>query len=474
MGLFVFLLSHLISGKVIRANAKTFASAIKKTPITFALFTSKKCVPCYRIQMIMDSVSDKYIDAIGFISLEFESSPQIPQKYNISYAPTIAIFRNGGFRVIYTGEWTAPALTDFCENMINADMVFLNSSWSLFDFQQLGPANLVISSPKVAAKADGLIDSFAGLMHVGVIEDPNLTKQLQFPTAVLTRPNDFYSVNLDTIDIDEISKLIQSPFSHIENVEQLYSTKIASLVVLLDENDPLHRYEATRAFQYVRKYLGDNISYQYCDFFKCTSLVNQIHIVLFNNPVFTISVKQGQRSAFEPITEMNAPPKRILEYIKYYVYGTPLSVKKTEYQLPKLYALDFIPVAGDPEHDVVLFMASPNQPMYKECLKKARSMAKAFENVSTIKFYEYNIQTEHVQGLQLPKSPYPQFSIWPADKTAHGSSFVATASLEEATNNIFMLMKKRVSDERQQKIRKKIKRFYEKENEEVKPEDDDD
>lgn len=460
------LLSQFTFCKITRANSKTFDRAIKKNPITIVLFSSNKCLPCKRISSIMDSVSDRYTDSIGFLSVEYETSQQIPVKYNISYVPTIAVFRDGNFRTIYTGEWTQQAIGDLCETLVNSDMVFLNSSFEIFKFQHLLPANLIISSPKAAANADGLIDSFAGLIHIGVIEDPKLSEELQFPTAVFSRPNDHFTENLSSIDIDHISSLLSSPYNFIQNMEQLSASNDVSLLALLDSQDPLHVRDAVNTFSAVRDYFGDNLTYQYCDFFRCSSLVNQMRIIMFNNPIYALSIRQGQRSRFEPYMEMNPLPQNILNFAKFHLLGIPMPVPKKVFTIPKLYAPEFISVVGNPNHNVILFIASPEMIMYEECLKKTRALAQSLKSVSSVKFYEFNPLTEHVQGLDMPKSTSPQYSVWPAAKTPHGSSFIATVDVDMILDNFLKLITDKIEQEDLKKIRKSLKKYMKEQEQE--------
>ncbi|OHT03578.1 hypothetical protein TRFO_29008 [Tritrichomonas foetus] len=445
----LFSLFHTASAKCIRASSKTFTNAVKKTPITLVLFTSNKCIPCRRINTVMDTISERYTDSIGFLVVEFETSSDIPFKYNIMYAPTIAVFRGGEFKSIYYGEWSSHAMIEYCETLINADMIFLNSTFSVFDFQQKNPGNLIINSSKAFMEADGLLDKFAGIIHIGVIDNANVSESLHFPTAVFTRPNDHFSRAFDTINFTEISNLITSPYMHVRNIEQLSSTGTDNtLVALLDERDPLHLYEAVQSFERVQEFFGDNISFQYCDFFRCQSLVQSMYVINFNQPVFALSIKQGQRSKFEPYMKLNPLPENILDFCKFHMLGIPLPEEKQVIKIPKLYAPEFIQTVGDYEHDVILFVASPSMKLYEECLQNTRILYQVFKSVPSVKFYEYNPFTEHVQGLEMPVSDKPQYSIWPALKQPHGSAFTASMSVNVIFENFLKLIEKKVSNDK--------------------------
>ena len=443
-----------------RASSGTFDKLIRKNPISVVLFTSTKCLPCHRVKSFLDSLSGSYSDSIGFYFVEFETASDVTLKYNISYAPSIAIFKDGNFRSLYLGEWSKKEFQNFFDNLINADIIYLDSAFDVFELQHNPSGSLIFSSSDEIDETYGILDSFLGLIAIGVINNKDVVRELNFSKAVLTRPKDFftYSFNYDEeVTVDKVSELIRSPFIEVNNVEQLTATETSNtLVALLDTHNPSQQFETIRSFRTVQKFFDSNLSFQYCDFFTCSQLVRQIGIIKYSQPVFCIALKEGQKSRFEPLLKTNNVPEDVLNFCKFQLLGIPIPQEKQVVQLPKLHAPEFITSVGDYTKNVILYVASPVMQLYDECAEKARVLYQAFQGVKTFSFYEYNPLTEHVQGLSMPQSDQPQFSVWPASKEPHGSSFIANLPIEVILDNIVKLTEGALDDDQVQDVLDKI------------------
>ncbi|OHT11753.1 hypothetical protein TRFO_18737 [Tritrichomonas foetus] len=437
----IFLLLSLISCKANKATTRNFAQYLTKRPFSFVLFTSQKCQPCKRVQNLLDTMSTKYRDDINFIFVENEDSQQLFVKYKIDFIPQIDIFRGNNFIKFYDHEWNQNGMSAFIRSLLDEDISYLNNTFSIFDFQNQGPANLIISSPELANKADGLFMNYGGAFHIGVVDNQEIAKSLQLPPALFTRPYGEMSLPIDSFDDVDLLNLSKSPFEHLHNSETVGNSATEfTFMALIDERDPLHIADTIKRMQLAREFFGENLSFQFCDFFTCTNVVQQLGLISFMNPCYLIHQKAGTRVRLEPFRKMANSPEDVLNWLKFQVLGIEMPKEKEEIKIPRLYAHDFIPMALDPHHDVILLVAATGMQLYDESVNNFRILMTLFKHIKTVKFYEFNRFTEHVQGLELPQSDKPLLSIWPATSEPRGSSFGAYLSIPVILENLLKLI----------------------------------
>lgn len=457
----LFLLLCFGLSKVEKAMNSNFDTLLEKFATNIVFFTSKKCKNCKRILTSLEQASTKFEDTIGFLQVDVELSKSIIAKYNISFVPQIAVFRNSRFLTFYTKEWAAPIISQYCQSLLSTEITHLNTSFEVFDFQHTSPANLILASDEAIKKADELSKSFAGIIKIGVIDNLELGKKFKLAPAQLNRPLDQFSTIVQDFSEESLIQLIKSPFVHIENQDAFgVSTTQYSILALMDERDPLHYHDIIKRFKIAYDFFGENISYHYCDFLTCEGTVKQVGLVNFAAPVFVFRKQAtNQRFFVEPYTRMFNAPDEICHWLKEKILGIPMPRPKEQIKIPRMYANDFIPTALNPKNDVILLVATPTMQFYEESQENIRLLIQAFENFTTVKFYEFNPETEHVQGLDIPKSDKPQLSVWPASTEPHGSTFAAYVSIPIIIENLLKLITTPISDAQVEKIAKTIEKI---------------
>ncbi|MBE0477554.1 thioredoxin [Candidatus Aerophobetes bacterium] len=58
-------------------------------------FWAKWCVPCEKIEPIIDSLSEEFKGCISFFKVDVDENPSIVSKYGIRGIPTLFLFKNG-------------------------------------------------------------------------------------------------------------------------------------------------------------------------------------------------------------------------------------------------------------------------------------------------------------------------------------------------------------------------------------------
>jgi thiol-disulfide isomerase/thioredoxin len=434
---FLFAILPSIGSRVVRATTKTFHKAVSKKSQTLVLFSSTKCAACKRLSTTMDSLSRRFLNMVGMVTVDVDNNPDLVKTYDVSLAPTIALFRPGKPRLRYYGEWTEPALIDFCESVSHDEIVVLNDSFSLVEFRYRPPAN----------QPDGLLHKFGGIVHVGIVENPQLKAALNLSSAIYTRLGDFYTSNLTSVDEDTIEHLLQSRFHHIHSGEYFgVGPASETIAALIDERDSLMVYDVITRFRAIRDVFGNNVNFQLCNFFKCANIVDQLKLVSFMCPLYVRHSKQGGRYKIEPYPRMNPTVDDIVNWAKFQIMGIALPQEPHTTNIPRVLAPDFISLVLDSTKDIILFVASPRMPQYEESAEIFKQLMSVLEDVPEVKFYKFNPITEHVKGLKMPKSDKPQLSIWPATSEPRGSAFHACLDINVVFENLVKLVETEFSE----------------------------
>lgn len=456
----LFFLLSLISAKASKANVRDFPKFLAKAPISITLFTSIQCQPCKRIQTFLDKLSSKYHDNINFLYVDMQESQQLFNKYNIQFIPQVAFFRNQELIKFYEDTWSYESFEKFIENEMNEEVASLNSSFSVFNFINKEPSSLILS-PKLASQADELFNKYGGAFHIGIVEDEDLTKSLNLPPALFSIPHNELSLPISNLEDYDLLNLSHSPFKHIKNAEFLGTVSTPyTYLALIDDHDPYHVYDSITRMKLAHSFFGENISYLYCDFFVCENVVKQLGLVSFLNPCNVVLKKEKSgRQSIEPYRKLVNKPIEVLNWLKFQILNIEMPQEKEEIRIPRLYADDFIPKALDPNIDAILLVAVTGMNMYDESIANFRILMHVFRDIKTVKFYEFNRFTEHVQGLEIPQSDKPLLSIWPAFKEPRGSSFGGYLSLQLTFENLLKLIQTPIPQEKIEEMTKELNKL---------------
>jgi hypothetical protein len=132
--------------------------------------------------------------------------------------------------------------------------------------------------------------------------------------------------------------------------------------------------------------------------------------------------------------------------------------------IPKLRPKQFIAIALYPKIDVILLAGKPDMPYDNEAEHNVRMLIKCFKNIPSVKFYELNIATEKVPGLDIPKSEKPLLSIWPATEEPMGLTFGAHLSIPLVIDKMLHLIAIHMSDVELEQMAQRINVLQEQEN----------
>lgn len=456
----LFFLLSLISSKTSKATARDFPKFLAKSPISLTLFTSVNCQPCKRIQTFLDKLSTKYHDGINFLYVDMQESQPIFNKYNIQFIPQIALFRNSSLLKFYEGQWSYESIEKYVGNLLNESIEFLNDSFSVFNFINKEPSSLLLTK-KLSSQADSLYSQYGGAFHVGVVENDELSTQLNLPPALFSIPHNELSLPIDDLDDYDLLNLSHSPFTHLKNSEFLGTVPTQyTYLALVDEHDPSHVHDSIIRMKLAHSFFGSNISYIYCDFFVCENVVRQLGLVSFLNPCNVVMKRdKSGRQIVEPFRKLVNKPDDVLNWLKFQILNIQMPKEKEEVIIPRLYADDFIPKALDPKIDAILLVAATGMNMYDESISNFKILIQVFKDIPTVKFYEFNRFTEHVQGLEIPQSDKPLLSIWPASKEPRGSSFGGYLSLQLTFENLLKLIQTPIPQEKIEEMTKQLNKF---------------
>ena len=429
--------------KTTKATTKSFKTVLSQTPISLVFFHSKGCLPCNRINTILDNLVDKFSNSIRMVTVDSQLNPELTKKYNIEIIPSILVFRGDHLSGTYDGEWSNINLVQFCEKLINSEIKFINSTFELFKFQNLLPSNIIINDPELSLKAENLLIKFGGIVQIGLIDNSEIIHEYKLPKIQFSRPKDNFRINLTEISIETIQNLIKSPYHHLSNQELIneYSTK-NTLIVLYDENDLRHIHDISNNFNFIYNFFNSTISYITIDFFKAQNLINQFQIVSFLNPIYIYISKDNNKNKIMIYQKILPSSEDLLNWLKQQILNIQPPQDKNKIGIPRLLADDFIPKALNPNKDIILLISSPGMKGYKDCIQMFNILVQLFEPYhDKIELYEFDISTEHVQGLSLPNTNTPQISVWPATPEKQGSTFTALASLPVILDSLVQVIK---------------------------------
>jgi hypothetical protein len=456
------LLVSLGIGKATPVDATTFDSVIESTPITFVFFSSRKVRELRRILQFFDKIAEKYQPSIGVLIVNADSSPGLADRFSITATPHLSLFRKGRLISHYFDAFEYPQLTSFCDGVLNATVAVLNSSFDVFEFQDIKPLNLLVSGEGRKGEAEAALASFGGAVAIGYLADQSVIKELEVPALLLSRPEE--DVSEELASVEDVYARLFTPFTHVKDAAVMgRSATQHCLQVVLDERDPLQLKLVIDRLRLVDAAFGTNISYLYCDWFTCPSIVEAVGLASFQSPLFVLKTEGNEGFSLEPFRKRSTQADDIVNWLKRLLLHEVVPSGKDVVEIPRLLAKDFVTVALNPKVDVVLLVATPDMPSYDESQQNVRMLIECFKDIPTVKFYEFNPVTEELPGLELQRSDRPLLSVWPASEEHHGSTFGAYLSIPLVLDQLLTLIATQVSDSELGKMAAIIQTFLERE-----------
>jgi hypothetical protein len=455
----VFLCSFTFA-KALTVNSATFNTSIIVSPATLVFFTSPKQNNSKLILSYFNKLADKYRPRLGVLIVNIETSPDLATRFSIVDPPHLSLFRDGKLISHYFGSFTFPHLSSFCENILNSSIVLLNSTFDVFEFQSIKPLNLLISGESHKSKAESAYSSYRGAVAIGYLTNKSIIDELILPPLLLSRPEEDFSKEIESVS--EISNFLFTNFTHIQNEALFGRSSIGQcLQVVLDENDPLQLKIAIDRFQLVQDKFENNMSYQYCDWFTCPSIVQAVGLATFQSPLFVVRAETSEGIFVEPFRKRLTQSDDVVNWLRRFLLHEILPQQEGKIEIPRLFAHQFISIALDPKVDVILLIGTSKMPTYEMAQQNVKLLIECFKDIPTVKFYEFNIETEHVPGLEIRSSKHPLLSIWPANEESRGSTFEAYQSIPIVLDQLLNLISTQISDLQLQRMAKSIETYLE-------------
>ena len=459
----MFFFLALSAAKTPMVGSKRFFARLNEAPYSLVLFTTRGCTECDKILKVMDLLYDKFAGKVSMLSVDVDVSADIKKNYSVNEIPSVGVFSGTKFLHFYKGNTGKEALMKYCENFFNvADVDHLNSVFEIFQYQnEKLPTNLIVADESLFEDAKNIAPLFPDILNIAFVNNQSIARAAGINgKAQIRRPLDNFVEDIDSIDEQIMQDYVKPMIELLETQDQFgISQTKHTLTVLLDERDPLQRYEIANLLNNVSHLYDGKLSYQYCDFYKCSFITTQLNIINFGNPLFILSTRTGLRPKVQLFTNPE-PTKNDLEiWLNKQVLGIDEPIDRNNDGLPKMRAHEFMRIALDPKRDIVLFMASPSMPKYKECRETAKMLVEIFQNIRGIEVYEFNPRTELVPGLQMPKIDKPMYSIWPATQSPSGANFAANQPLPAIVDTIIQNAKTKIDPTYFKQIGEMIEQF---------------
>ena len=461
----MFFFTALCLSKTPMVGSKRFLTRISKSPYSLVLFTTRGCGECDKILSVMDGIYDKFTGRVSMISVDVDVSPDLKKNYSVTEIPSVGVFSGTQFLHFYKGEWSRDAIYSYCEGFFKvAEIEKLSNVFEVFQFQmEKEPANLIVSDPALFEKAKGIAPLFPGTLNIAFIENETVSKLAGIAHAQIRRPIDSFVKNIDTIDEKEIMKYSKPLIELITNQEQLgISQTRHTLIALIDERDPLQKRDIAELWTNVSHHYEGNLSYQFCDFYRCSFITQQMGIVNFGNPITILSSRIGVRPKLQLFANPEPTQKELEIWLNKNVLGIEEPEDRNNDGLPRMRAHEFMRTALDPKRDIILLMAAPGMPKYKEARENAKMLAEIFQNIKGVEVYEFNPRTELVPGLQMPRTDKPMLSIWPATDSPTGANIYAAQPLPYLVDEIMKGIKTKIDPTMFKQIGEMITEFMSK------------
>jgi hypothetical protein len=306
-----------------------------------------------------------------------------------------------------------------------------------------------------------LLSNYSGVIEIGLVENIDIIQNLSLQPYTFSRPEEELVLAVPSLSDLNLDKLLFTPFVHTNNTE-LFCVNSAPfcLQVVLDARDPIQLKHTFDRLQLVHDVFGDNLSLHYCDWFTCPDVVDAVGLATFLNPLFVLRAVDH----YEPFRKRSLDTAEVSNWLRKVILHETLPGEKDQPPIPRLTADSFISIALNPDIDVVLLVGTPDMPFYEESEQNMRMLIECFQDFPTVQFYEFNIKTERLPGLEMPESDKPLLSVWPATKDSRGSTFGAYLSIPIVLDNLLKLIVTQVSDPELEVMAGRIQRILEEGN----------
>ena len=437
-----------------KATSVNIESVFKKAPATIVVFerSGKKCVDCPKVNSAVERAAKGHVKAVQAVRVDTDEATDLAARYNIRFVPQILLFRQGELKRVYMDEFSEDAIGKFVSKVVDAKVKLLNNSFDVFEFQNARPMNVILAGAAYRDKAQRLLSRYGGVLEIGLVEDNEVVRELGLSAVTFTRPDEKFVQGYPTFDDQEINKLLFPRFVHVNNTNMFgLSLKPVCLTALLDTRDPLQVQQMMVQFREAHKAVGDEIGYQYCDFFTCKQFADAVKLDQVTAP-FYILQRAGAERPLRPLKKWIRKPNDVALWLREELYGEKQVVQDVDNGIEKLRAADFQQKVLNPKIDAIMFVASPDMDGYQEALANAQLLVKLFADIPTVKIYELDQQREYIEGLQIPGDGRPVFSVWKASEEPSGSAFSAELQIPIILDGLLQIITTEISDEKLEKM----------------------
>ena len=448
MLLLFFTFCSRVLGKAPIGNGKNCKALTSTAPFSLVLFETSGCDDCAKLMAIFDRICSKYDGRLSVLAVDAGASQDIASKFSISEIPSIAAFAGDRLLDFYTGKWCEEEIVAFCEQILSWQVTKIRNYFEFFRFQNgMVPANLVLARGVGDDKANQIMRMFGGMLHVGLLENDEVAKVAGIDVAMVSRPNDGFVRLLSDVSESELAPLIRPHIVDVAGPDRFGKEKSPhTLVAVIDESDPLQRHDVGKVFAQLEQIYGENVSFQFCDFYKCPASAIQLGIRNYGSPVYVLSSKTDKDLKMRLFNRAEPTVDDFKDWMDEFVLGVKKEVP--EGGIPVLYARNFMNIALNPKKDVILLLIAPGMQKHAEAQSNFKHLMDIFQPFPSIEFYEFNPKTEKVPGLRIPDTDEPIISIWPAHEQASGASLSATIPLKAIFETIMRSVKTRITPAR--------------------------
>ena len=92
-------------------SVKDFQEMLKKNKLVLADFHTRWCLPCKKLEPIIDEISDENREKVYVIKIDADENKHLIKQYNVKGVPTLILFENGADIWRNTGLLTKKEIT---------------------------------------------------------------------------------------------------------------------------------------------------------------------------------------------------------------------------------------------------------------------------------------------------------------------------------------------------------------------------
>lgn len=209
---------------------------------------------------------------------------------NIDVFPSIAVFKKKTFRRILPCPLAYSALRYYCNWILDPHYQIINNSFEFFQFCHLLPQNLIITDPSLFKYAKEISNEFSGDLIVGILNNSEITSQLNLPPIQLNRPHDLNNTNISTFQMDILKKHVNYQ-GLVEARHYYYRPSGPVLSAFFELDNTFQRDEVIRLLSSVKSVLPsdtpslifDNLNGFYKNVYHIPNYVRWPFFVYINN-----------------------------------------------------------------------------------------------------------------------------------------------------------------------------------------------